>query len=120
MLLPILQQPVLNSKILKISPAEATKNTSQTLTSSTCLTLTSNRIFVSTNSMDFVFPSRTPTLSLCCVRQDVTSACLLSTMIYNRRKLSRQQLLGDWNVDVSQLEVSEELELPRVSSTIPR
>ncbi|GFY16840.1 hypothetical protein TNCV_4338411 [Trichonephila clavipes] len=61
MLLPLLQQPVLPAKTLKISPAEAIKNTSQTLTSSTCLTLISKKIFVSTNSMNFVFPSRTPT-----------------------------------------------------------
>ncbi|GFW90250.1 hypothetical protein TNCV_2121171 [Trichonephila clavipes] len=61
MLLPQLQQPVLSAKILKISPAEAIKNISQTLTSSTCFTLTSNKIFVSTNSKNFVFPSRTPT-----------------------------------------------------------
>ncbi|GFV03000.1 hypothetical protein TNCV_2744631 [Trichonephila clavipes] len=40
---------------------EALKNTSQKLTSSMCLTLTFNNIFVSTNSMNFVFPSRTPT-----------------------------------------------------------
>ncbi|GFY06804.1 hypothetical protein TNCV_482091 [Trichonephila clavipes] len=61
MMLPLLQQLVLPTQILKISPTEALKNTSQNLTSSTHRTLTSNKILVSTDSMNFVYPSRTPT-----------------------------------------------------------